>query len=400
MHLCFFHMKRIIPILLFGLVLSVKTILAQPVQLSDKAAISVLTCAAGTQLYYAFGHTAFRVKDPVQRIDVVYNYGTFDFNKPNFYLNFVKGKLVYSLSRRSFDAFLYEYDLEKRWVKEQILNLNPQEVNQLFTFFEDNYKPENRDYLYDPLFNNCSSITGDILKKQFGSRIVFGDAHIEQKETFRQLVREFIPINSWGAFGIDLAFGGITDQYANAREQMFLPYYAMEQLKHTTKDSKPLVLRERTILNYPEQDWHGTFITTPFFWFSILLILVSCITYLDFKHKTRSKLTDAFLFFLSGLCGLFLILLWLATDHEVTKYNLNFLWLLPFNLYVVFYLLKAKKLPKWISIYCYVALTLLGLALILWLFGIQVLSPISTLPILTLAIRYTYLSQFRKITAA
>jgi hypothetical protein len=220
---------------------------SQTPQLSEKAQISVLTCATGIQLFSSFGHTAVRVQDAQLGIDVVYNYGTFDFNKPNFYLNFVKGKLIYSLSRRRFENFLYEYELEKRWVKEQILELTSEETNQLFQFLETNYLPENRDYAYDPLFNNCSSITGDILEKEFDEQIVFKGNHLDKKYTFRQLVRQYIPLNSWGMFGIDLAFGGVTDRTATVREHMFMPYYAMEQLTNTTKAGKPLLKRERTM---------------------------------------------------------------------------------------------------------------------------------------------------------
>src|SRR5690606_39873499 len=90
-------------------------VFSQTPQLTERSQISLLTCAAGDELYYAFGHSAFRVQDPALGIDVVYNYGTFDFDQPNFYLNFVKGRMIYSLSRRSFDAFLFVYELEKRW---------------------------------------------------------------------------------------------------------------------------------------------------------------------------------------------------------------------------------------------------------------------------------------------
>src|SRR5690606_17180255 len=151
----------------------------------------------------------FRVQDPALGLDVVYNYGTFDSTKPNFYLNFVKGKMIYSLSRGHFDDFLFEYELEKRWVKEQILDLNLQQRSQLLAFFEENYRPLNRDYLYDPLLNNCSSIVGVILKEQFGNAIYFDGSHLEKYYSFRQLVRQFLKANSWSMLGIDLAFGSL-----------------------------------------------------------------------------------------------------------------------------------------------------------------------------------------------
>ena len=317
-------------------------------------------------------------------------YSPVDFDKPNFYLNFAKGKLVYSLSRRSFEAFLYQYELERRWVKEQILDLNQDQVNQLFQFFENNYKPENRDYLYDPLYNNCSTITGDILENQFQGSIEFSDSHLEQQYTFRQLVHQHIKTNQWGTFGIDLAFGGVTDRMASVRQHMFLPYYAMEQLSNTTNAGKPILSRERTILNYPEKSDQSTFLTSPLFWFLLLLCFVMAITYLDRKHGGHNKWLDFTLFFISGISGLILMLLWFATDHLVTHLNFNFLWLLPTNAVVGFYIF-SKKEPVWLKKYLWVALGLMIVVVLIWVFKIQVLSPLNIPLLLILAIRYLFL---------
>ena len=71
-------------------------------QLSDKAQISIITCDSGQDLYSSFGHSAFRVQDSAKGINWVYNYGTFDFNTPNFYYKFARGKLLYSLSVTTF----------------------------------------------------------------------------------------------------------------------------------------------------------------------------------------------------------------------------------------------------------------------------------------------------------
>ena len=362
-------------------------------QLTDQAQISVLTCATGNELFSAFGHTAIRVQDIKLGIDVVYNYGTFDFNKPNFYLNFAKGKLTYSLSRKRFEGFLYDYELEKRWVKEQILDLTPLETAQLFKFLETNYLPENRDYAYDPLFNNCSSIVGDILVEEFNGQIEFKDYLPDEKYTFRQVVRQYIPINSWGAFGIDLAFGAVTDRTATLREHMFMPYYAMKQLDNTTKAGKPLVKRKRTILDYPQESGNNgyPFLSSPLFWFMLFLGFVIAITLLDHRHHGHNRWLDFILFFISGAAGLLILLLWLATDHVVTGKNFNFLWLMPLNLFVAFKVLSKKEMPTWLTKYLWFALACIGIVLLIWIFKIQILSPLNIPLILALAIRYLFL---------
>lgn len=381
----------------FLLLLIGKVLFSQTPELTERSQVSLLTCAAGDELYYAFGHSAFRVQDPVLGIDVVYNYGTFDFDQPNFYLNFAKGRMIYSLSRRSFDAFLYEYELEKRWVKEQIFDLSLEQRNQLLAFFEENYLPQNRDYLYDPLLNNCSSITGTILKEQFGEAIVFEGSHLEKQYTFRQLVRQFVDINSWSMFGIDLAFGANVDRKASVQEHMFLPYYAMEQIRNTSLNGKPLLKRERTILDYNEHTQQRFFPLSPLFWFILLLAFTCAITYFDHTHKTRSRWLDFSLMFLTGLVGTFLLLLWFATDHTSTPNNFNVLWAFPLNVVVAFIFAFQDKLPEWSSRYLWSALGLIGIVLLLWIIQVQSFSPVLIPLFLTLAIRYVYLIRYSKL---
>jgi len=390
------RMRRNLHLLFFFLIIG-KFLFSQAPELTENSKISLLTCAAGDELYSAFGHTAFRVQDPSLGIDVVYNYGTFDFNQPNFYLNFTKGRMIYSLSRRNFETFLYEYELEKRWVKEQILDLNLEQRNQLLAFFEENYLPQNRDYPYDPLLNNCSSITGDILKEQFGDAVVFDDSHLEKRYTFRQLVRQFMDVNTWSMFGIDLAFGSPVDRKATVLEHIFLPYYAMEQLRNTTLDGAPLVKRERTILDYSEHTQQSFFPLSPLFWFILLMAFTGIITYFDYKHKARSRWLDFSLLFITGFAGTFLFLLWVAADHTSTPYNYNILWAFPLNIIVAFALVVQDKVPQWVSKYLWYALVLIGIVLLLWIIKVQIFSPVLIPLLLTLAIRYVYMIKYSKL---
>ena len=82
--------------------------------------ISLLTCDPGDQLYSSFGHSAIRVREiGSEGRDMVFNFGTFDFDTPNFYGKFATGKLNYMLSVTTYDRFIIEYDYYKRGVREQ-----------------------------------------------------------------------------------------------------------------------------------------------------------------------------------------------------------------------------------------------------------------------------------------
>ena len=378
------------------LFLALAQLLAQDSVLSESARISVLTCGPGQELYTAFGHSAFRVQDPEKGIDVVYNYGTFDFQAPNFYTNFARGKLIYTLSRQRFENFLYDYELEKRWVKEQILDLNPKQKDELVVFLENNYRPENRDYQYDFLFDNCSTKMPDVLSDILGSQLQFGEDHLEKRYTFRGLIRQNLKTNSWSSLGIDIALGSVIDKEATAYQHMFLPAYVMGQMDNTDLNGKPLVKRTRTILetHIPRQSPVFTF--TPLFWLLLLLLFTCTITYIDVRNKTRSRRLDFILFLASGTAGCLLFFLWFFTDHTATVNNLNLLWAFPLNLVAAFYVLFKHDPPAIIRTYAIVVSSLLVLLCLLWILGIQQLSPLVLIPMLTLFIRYVWLILYLK----
>ena len=117
--------------------------------LSPQAEISVLTIGPGASLNDAFGHSAFRIKDPIKGTDLVFNYGVYDFNTPNFYLKFAQGKLNYLIGLNYYEDFFETYISQNRTIKEQVLNVSSSEKQKLFDYLLNNIKPENRAYLYD-----------------------------------------------------------------------------------------------------------------------------------------------------------------------------------------------------------------------------------------------------------
>jgi len=364
----------------------------QPESLSQTAQISVITCGPGQDLYASFGHSAFRIQDASQGIDWVYNYGTFNFNAPNFYYNFAVGRPLFSLSVSKFSDFLYSYQLESRWVKEQLLELDDQQKNALFIFLEHNKRPKNRDYKYDYLYDNCSTKIPEVLKKVLGQQLVFLDAEQLTETTFRELIRENLKSNSWSSFGIDLALGAVIDRKIKQQEQMFIPFEVREQITNAQLANKPLLQRERTILEATTKRGGFYFTTSPLFWFVLLMVFTVAISYIDVTNEVRSRLLDFFLFFITGLTGILIFFLWFFTDHSATAVNLNILWAFPLNLIGCFYVVKnSRELPLWFDKFLLGLMSLLALVLLTWIFGIQSFSPIITVILTTLAIRYLFL---------
>ena len=138
---------------------------AQPETLSEKAEISVLTCGTANEMHTLFGHTALRIKDVDQNLDVVYNWGMFDFRTPNFLAKFVKGNLLYYLDVDSFDDFLYNYTIDNREVVEQVLNLSSTEKSKIWIEINRQLKGNDRYYTYGFIRNNCTTKVVDVINK-------------------------------------------------------------------------------------------------------------------------------------------------------------------------------------------------------------------------------------------
>ena len=362
-------------------------------QLSDDAEASVLTFGPGNSLNDAFGHNAFRIKDKAKGIDIVYGYGQYDFDAPNFYLKFARGKLNYLISRHFYSDIFNYYSRENRTINEQVLNLSTEQKQKLFHYLEDNYKPENRKYLYDFFYDNCATKIRDVLSTVTNNAITFKKPESFEPKTFRTLIYEHVDKNSWGSFGIDVALGSVVDRQASANEFMFLPKYIHAFFEVSKINGNEDLVKSSNVLYERKADNSSGFIFSPLVILGLLAIVILFITYKDFKGQKRTKWLDITLFSLTGTIGILLLLLWFGTDHTATWQNYNLLWACPLNIIVIGQLLKAK-IKNWVKSYLKFLVIMLCLMTMHWLIGVQVFA-IALIPLLiALAVRYIYLVKY------
>lgn len=379
-------------LLFFIFLLPFSFIQAQEILLSPNAEVSVLTIGPGESLNDSFGHSAFRIKDPINGIDVTYGYGEYDFGAPNFYLKFAQGKLNYLISKEDIYKFYQRYFYYNRTIKEQTLNLTEAEKQKLYEYLVNNYKPENRAYLYDFFFDNCATKIKDVTQIALNDSVNFNPPKNYQEATFRTLIQNNLNRNSWGSLGIDVALGSVIDRTATAEQHMFLPenIYAFFGNATIKNSNTPLVKESRVIYTKKELNQPNNFLTSPLFILGIIGLFIIYITYKDYTNNTRSKWLDIALFSITGIIGILILLLWFATNHLGTHQNYNLLWAFALNIFMIGQLLK-KQVSAWFKRYVKLLIILLCLLTLHWIIGVQVFA-IGLIPLLlALFVRYLFL---------
>lgn len=328
----------------------VPVILQAQRELSPDATISVITCGPWQgEVYSAFGHSALRVYDPRQQINEAYNYGVFDFDQPNFYLNFARGYSYYKLAVWDYQGFINMYVYDNRFIHEQILNLTPAQKQRVYDFLQWNALPENQFYRYDYFYDNCATRIRDVFANVFKDSVRFDGSYVTTEYSFRELTDLYLDYQPWGDLGIDIGLGLPTDKIADPYEYMFLPDYIESGFDHATiyQDGNyvPLVESKHVVYEAREED-PPRGLPHPLLVFSIFAVMVAAISVYDLRRKKPSSWLDITLFGTAGVLGLLLLILWLFTDHRAAARNLNLLWALPTHLWVVFTLRQRSNATR------------------------------------------------------
>ena len=213
----------------------------QAASLSDQAQVSIMSCTPGKELYALYGHTAVRVCDPMQHLDVTFNYGIFEFDTDHFYWKFVRGETWYRLGAMPTKWFLLEYQEDHRTVYEQILNLTAEQKEAVWRALLENYQPDNRYYLYNFVFDNCATRPYGLVEKALGEPI-HSDFTGHTGTTYRDFIRHYTGALTWANAGINLLFGPRADQPMTSEQRLFLPEELMYYLQAAhLEDGTPLV---------------------------------------------------------------------------------------------------------------------------------------------------------------
>lgn len=312
-------------ILLF---LTINYSFSQNIILSNQAQVSVLTCGTGNESYSLFGHTAVRVSDPENFIDVVYNYGAFDFGTPNFVLKFIKGDLQYFAIAHSYTDFINDYIYEKRSVYQQELQISKELKQKLFENLNASLQLEKRNYTYKFIDKNCTSMVVDVINKSLNTKAIVKSSDTDI--TYRTILYPYFDNHFYEKLGTSIIFGKKVD---NLGTQIFLPFELQKSLKTASFQNHLLAKENKTIIEFEKEvshSWWNNF-------YSYLLIL-------GFVIIINKKGIDIFYLGLLALLGLLFVFVGFYSLHKELEYNYNILLFNPTLLALIyFYFTKNNK---------------------------------------------------------
>jgi hypothetical protein len=342
--------------------------------------IKLVTIDPGDDLTMWWGHTAVVVEDTNLNISLFYNYGLFSFEQEDFISNFMMGRLIFWVGAWNTSSALEYYQGLNRSIRIQTLNLSPRKKLEMAQFLAKNVLPENKNYLYDHYYDNCSTRVRDLI-----NRIVNAKFEQDTKRPAPLTLRQHTRRHTYHNFIMDwilmFLMNDSIDKPIQRWDEMFLPTEMeryITELRYIDEDGSEKAMVQDTVTFYKAKGARSIPQQAPAHWpFSLVLGISVSIIIIFLAYKTKTGNSSArilmavhhiFVGILFGIPGTILLLMAAFTDHIVTYHNENLLLANPFTLFAlpigISLILKRDFGLKWADKLSYL-LAALGILLLL-----------------------------------
>ncbi len=296
--------------------------------------VSLVTYGPGETYWERFGHDAIELRDVASGQAINFNYGVFDFNESNFFLNFARGRMHYLMDAAPSAIDESFYVESGRSVTRQQLAFTPDQAAALRDFLLWNLRPENARYNYDYYVDNCTTrvrdaldaALGGILKTQLGARA--------GGMTYRQQTDRLMSAQPWLMLVMDLGLGPYADQPLSAWQESFLPEVLQTQLREIRIDDghgaiRPLLQGEQLVspnrLEAPPAGAPDLRVPLALGGLMLAVLIVLGRRWWPIGYALLGTLY----LLCAGLIGLLLLALWTLTTHHSAWANANLLLFNP-----------------------------------------------------------------------
>ncbi|MGI6466313.1 MAG: DUF4105 domain-containing protein [Sphaerochaetaceae bacterium] len=340
--------------------------------LADNLQVNLITMGKGDQLYVWFGHTGIEIKDLISGQSVMYDFGIFSFNQ-GFYQTFALGNLNYEIWATSTEMRKQIAINEKRDISIVELNLSPEAKIAILETLNYTVEEPNNVYRYHHYYENCSTRIRDIIDKGVGGQLKAYSEAIDEKSTLRKNVVRHTYASMFINWVLNFAQNGKIDYPINRWEAMFLPSVLEDTIRefnyvdengslvplaksYTVVNKEPVGYRSPVLSTYQSQFF-------KYLVFGLLAGLVSLILKFLRLNKLRGFYTFVIYLFFAAVSSILLFMM-VATNHDVTYFNENILFISPYLFVLAIQALvggfgKSKSFKKGNFIYTFLFLLLL-----------------------------------------
>lgn len=312
--------------------------------------VALVTFGPGEEVWERFGHNAILIRDRGTGVENLYNYGIFDFNQENFFLNFARGRMNYRIAVSDPADDFPMYRAEGRWIVEQDLNLTPAQRRKLADFLDWNARPENAQYRYEYFTANCSTRVRDALDAALDGAIKAQTIAPSRGFTYRMDTLRLMRAEPALMVAMDAGLGPFADRRLSYWDESFVPMELMRHMRELSVPDangnlRPLVAREARLADTRLAD--PPEFPPAWVWQALAIGIAGALGVIGLQHlRRRAWARVAFAILATtialvlGIGGLTLIVLWAFTEHISAWRNENLLLLNPLCLLL---------LPAWIG---------------------------------------------------
>jgi hypothetical protein len=286
--------------------------------------VSIIIMGPTNPVYGWFGHAAIMVRQPGGHA-IMYDYGVFDNTGADFYFNFLRGRMLYSVWATDGDWRIEDEKTLGRYLAEYKLDFTPEQKVAIFSFLQENVKEENRTYLYHFYKDNCATRLRDILDEVTGGDFKSWLERNGEDGTYRSWAEGYMTHSPFISFVLNFIQGREIDKPITEYERTYLP----ESLASAIESYEPFHA-EKVVIQ--EQDERVGFKETPhpakddglFLLFGILSALL--VWFLSKReHQAWGKLLEFVFLFVLAFLGTLLVWGMCFSDIDVIWYNEAFL---------------------------------------------------------------------------
>ena len=286
----------------------------------DNTHFYLQTTSAGKEIYSWFGHSGLVVINEKYGLERCFDWGVFAFS-PSFYLDFIFGRLYYSLTVNPPYYAIYQAENENRELIRRELNISKEAKRGVIDFLNYNSLNENSTYLYHHYQDNCATRIRDIYNAATLGQFKEWAESIETDKSYRDYTTKLMGRSFIVNWTLNFLQGPSIDKKLNLYEACFLPYVLDEAIAEYSKSEKTII--------YPgkENNLSDKNLILESATVAIIILMLLIWSYSKNRHIWALIMSILLLFF--SILSCVLIFMMCFSNHDVTYFNENIIYVNP-----------------------------------------------------------------------